>query len=52
METLTHSGQCHFVYLHVWSNLIGMNQTKYLIRPVIMIITIIGTKNKTRKWMV
>ena len=29
-------------------NLRGMNLTKYLIRPIIMIITIIGTKNKTR----
>ena len=31
-------------------NLLGMNQTKYLIRPIIMIITIIRIKNKTRKW--
>ena len=30
-------------------NLLGMNQTKYLIRPIIMIITIIRIKNKTRK---
>ena len=31
------------------NNLLGMNQTKYLIRPIIMIITIIGIKGKTRK---
>ena len=54
-------GRCHFVCLHVWINfeftyefigliLLGMNQTKYLIRPIIMIITIIRIKNKTRKW--
>ena len=30
-------------------NLLDMNQTKYLIRPIIMIITIISIKNKTRK---
>ena len=30
-------------------NLLGMNQAKYLIRPMIMIIAIIRTKNKTRK---
>ena len=30
-------------------NLLGMNQTKYLIRPIIMIITIMRIKNKTRK---
>ena len=30
-------------------NLLGFNQTKYLIRPIIMIITIIRIKNKTRK---
>ena len=30
-------------------NLLGMNQTKYLIRPIIMIITIIKIKNKSRK---
>ena len=53
-------GRCHFVCLHVWINfeftyefigliLLGMNQTKYLIRPIIMIITIVRIKNKTRK---
>ena len=31
-------------------NLLDMNQTKYLIRPIIMIIAIIRIKNKTRKW--
>ena len=31
------------------NNLLGMNQTKYLISPIIMIITIIRIKNKTRK---
>ena len=30
-------------------NLLGMNQTKYLIRPIITIITIIKIKNETRK---
>ena len=30
-------------------NLLAMNQTKYLIRPTIMIITITKIKNKTRK---
>ena len=30
-------------------NLLGMNLTKYLIRPIIMIITIIRKKSKTRK---
>ena len=30
-------------------NLLGMNQTKYLIRPIITIIAIIKIKNKTRK---
>ena len=31
-------------------NLPGMNQTKYLIIPTIMIITIIRIKNRARKW--
>ena len=31
-------------------NLRGMNQTEYLIRPAILIITIIRIKHKTRKW--
>ena len=31
-------------------NLLGMNQTKYLIRPIIMTITIIRIKNRIRKW--
>ena len=32
-------------------NLLGMNQTKYLIRPIIIvIITITRIKKKTRKW--
>ena len=41
-------GQCHFVCLHVW--IVYLNQTNYLIRPIIMIITIIRINNKTRKW--
>ena len=32
------------------NSLIGINQTKYLIRTMIMIITIITTKSKTRRW--
>ena len=31
------------------NNLLGINQTKYLIKPIIMIITIIKIKNKIRK---
>ena len=31
-------------------DLLDMNQTKYLIRPIIMIIRIIKIKNTTRKW--
>ena len=30
-------------------NLLGMNQTRYLIRPIIMTIAIIRIKKKTRK---
>ena len=39
-----------FCLLTCMDNLLGMNQTKYLIRPIIMIITVIKIKNKTRKW--
>ena len=38
-----------FCLLTCMDNLLGMNQTKYLIRPIIMIIAIIRIKNKTRK---
>ena len=38
-----------FCLLTCMDNLVGMSQTKYLIRPIIMIITIIEIKNKTRK---
>ena len=31
------------------NNVLGMNQTKYLIRPIIMIITLTRIKNKARK---
>ena len=31
------------------NNLLGIHQTKYLIKPIIMIITIIKIKNKIRK---
>ena len=31
------------------NNLLGINQTKYLIKPIIMIITITKIKNKIRK---
>ena len=37
-----------FCLLTCMDNLLGMNQTKYLIRPI-MIITIIKIKNKARK---
>ena len=38
-----------FCLLICMDNLLGMNQTKHLIRSIIMIITIIKIKNKTRK---
>ena len=38
-----------FCLLTCMDNLLGMNQTKYLIRPIIMIITIIRMRNKSRK---
>ena len=31
------------------NNLLGINQNKYLIKPIIMIITVIKIKNKIRK---
>ena len=47
METSMQGGQCHFICLQVW--IVYLNQTNYLIRPIIMIITIIRINNKTRK---
>ena len=41
-------GQYHFICLHVW--IVYFNQTNYLIRTIIMIITMIRINNKTRKW--
>ena len=38
-----------FCLLTCMDNLLGMNQTKYLIRPIIMIITIIRMRNNSRK---
>ena len=38
-----------FCLLTCMDNLLGMIQTKYLIRPITTIITIIEIKNKTRK---
>ena len=38
-----------FCLLTCTDNLLDMNQTKYLIRPIIMIITIIRIKHRTRK---
>ena len=38
-----------FYLLTCMDNLRGTNQTKYLIRPIIIIKTIIRIKNKTRK---
>ena len=39
-----------FCLLTCMGNLLGMIQTKYLIRPITTIITIMEIKNKTRKW--
>ena len=39
-----------FCLLTRMDNLLGMNQAKYLIRPIVMIIAIIRIKNKARKW--
>ena len=38
-----------FCLLTCMDNLLSINQTKYLIRPIITIITIIKIKNKARK---
>ena len=38
-----------FCLLTRMDNLLGMNQAKYLIRPIVMIIAIIRIKKKARK---
>ena len=38
-----------FCWLICMDNLLGMNQAKYSIRPIVMIIAIIRIKNKARK---
>ena len=38
-----------FCWLTCMDNLLGMNQAKYSIRPIVMIIAIIRIKNKARK---
>ena len=38
-----------FCWLTCMDNLLGMNQAKHSIRPIVMIIAIIRIKNKARK---
>ena len=40
-------GQCHFV---CQDKLLGTDQTKYLVRSIIITKTIIRIKNKTKRW--
>ena len=49
MDAVTQGDQCHFVLSTHVDNLPGINQTKNLIRAIIMIKAIIRIKNKIRK---